>query len=191
MNLNTSYCSKSRGQWRVICPILEMNDLQLDFTSRSIGLLLSSGRISSSSKSRWMEAWKTAGIMSLAICPGLYDEKVCRIFSASFVSSKRRFWRQEGTGLAAFHISSHKFPGDCILPLKWPATEQHFFKRYFYNWLLNLRISNQLKETKEDTLNKIFFFPFGHCHLKYCAVTIKTEITKLREFPFSRTGNKK
>jgi len=39
-------------------------------------------------------------------------------------------------------------------------------------------------------LNKIFFFPFGHCHLKYCAVTIKTEITKLREFLFQGRGTK-
>ncbi len=73
-----------------------------------------------SSSNRLTDAWIIVGRSRDAIWAGLRAEKVWRIFSASLVSSKRRFCLQATTGLAVRHISCQRLPGVCILPLKRP-----------------------------------------------------------------------
>ena len=126
---STSYCCRSSGYLRAICTILAMAARQLEFAS---GSWVVEGN---SSRSRWTDAWNTAGRSRVAIWAGLREENVWRIFSASLVSSKRRFCLQATTGLAARHISSQRLPGACILPLKRPKWWiKVIVFIFYYNW---------------------------------------------------------
>ena len=76
------------------------------FTQLSIAIIMSVYNVG---------PFNNGGILNISAKPNY-----SHTFSASLVSSKRRFCLREGTGLALFHASSHGLPATSIRPLNRP-----------------------------------------------------------------------